>query len=256
MLGSSHRTGSDPAELRLAIVELWKWIQSDSGQDLLPAVDPIVLQQAAHRIRLAYPLYPLGLRIEFVNDGGNISHLRRHLNHRVRPAERRVKFLTSRGGPQYDGTPGRAFEQAGWYHLLACDLVCLWRLQCRRVKPNEITRALDHVGQQQPMLRPVFDPRIGTGKRVIDVEEAAVLSQCHELSVERDRAVADRIDVDHPFWRRRIRRGDQAIHGRRKKGAGSTGVTRKMGNAGTMKQEHVIELVQQSQVWAVHAERA
>src|SRR6266571_2985890 len=176
MLGSSHRTGSDPAEPRLAIVELWKWIQSDNGQDLLPAVDPIVLQQAAHRIRLAYPLYPLVLRIEFVNDGGNISHLRRHLNHRVRPAERRVKFLTSRGGPQYDGTPGRAFEKAGWHHLLACD----------------------HVGQQQPMLRPVFDPRIGTGKRVIDVEEAAVLSQCHELSVERDRPVADRIDVDHP----------------------------------------------------------
>ncbi len=67
-----HGGGGDFAQPGLAIVELRKRLDSDCGQDVLPAVDPIVPQQATHGVRPAHALYPLGLRIQFVDHGGDI----------------------------------------------------------------------------------------------------------------------------------------------------------------------------------------
>jgi len=56
-------------------------------------------------------------------------------------------------------------------------------VQGSRGKGHEVASALNCVDEEQSMLRPFSDPRIGARKRIIEIEEVSALRQCHQLTV-------------------------------------------------------------------------
>src|SRR5262249_32618913 len=123
-------------------------------------------------------------------------------------------------------------------------------------EPNEITRALDDIGEEKSMLPPILHPGIRAGEGVIEVEQTAMLRQLQQLSMQLRGTIADRVDIDNARGRRRIGRGDKTIDACRQNGAGRTSIRGKPRNARAVKQKYIVELIQQTQVWTVPVERA
>jgi hypothetical protein len=107
-----HGGGCNFAEPGLAFVQLRKRLHPDCRKDVLPAVDPIVPLQASHGVRPPHTRYPLRLRIEVLDHGGDIGCLRRDLNHRIGPIEVLFELGALRRVSKDDGAPGGALEQA------------------------------------------------------------------------------------------------------------------------------------------------
>src|SRR5882724_7338161 len=77
--------------------------QACHAEDGFPPIDPVVTQEALHDVGPSNALLPLGLLIEFTNDGGDLAGVGRQRHHRIHPREHVAELGTLRGGTDHDG---------------------------------------------------------------------------------------------------------------------------------------------------------
>src|SRR5262249_51920783 len=89
---SGHSADGYIAEQGLATVKLRERVHPDRGEDALPAVNPIMLEQATNRVGLARTLDPSRLCIKFLDDCSHVTRCGRDLNDSIRPIEALAKL--------------------------------------------------------------------------------------------------------------------------------------------------------------------